>query len=254
MQTPTRCRPPAHTFVELEPRVTADDEPAAPPAAAFDEGVDWDALEPRGGYAQSGRAVFDELLLALVFLPAVALGALVALANLIAFRSWKRVFFVQPRVGHRGRIFRLVKFRTMSEPKLSVFDSWSAGDGSRVTRLGRVLRNTHLDELPQLINVMRGEMSFIGPRPEMVEVEEWAGANVPGFITRLVVKPGISGLAQVTQGYTPRDVAAYRTKLELNREYLRRYSFSADVAILLRTFVWMARGKGWKWKAQGQRP
>ena len=121
------------------------------------------------------------------------------------------------------------------------------GGRRAASRLGRFLRSSHLDELPQLLNVLRGEMSFIGPRPEMVEVEEWACANVPGFLERMVIKPGITGLAQVTQGYTPRDVEAYRRKLAVNRAYLRRYGLRTDLAILARTAVWMLRGRGWKW-------
>ena len=251
MHTPTRRRPPVRTFVELEAPASPDGRGGADTprghAECLDERVDWDALEPRGGYADVVRPVLDELLLALVIVPALALGLPIAVANMIAFRSWRRVLFVQPRVGHRGRIFKLVKFRTMSEPAGSSFDSWSAGDGARVTRLGRFLRSSHLDELPQLLNVLRGEMSFIGPRPEMVEVEEWACANVPGFLERMAIKPGITGLAQVTQGYTPRDVEAYRRKLAVNRAYLRRYGLRTDLAILVRTAVWMARGRGWKW-------
>jgi lipopolysaccharide/colanic/teichoic acid biosynthesis glycosyltransferase len=105
-----------------------------------------------------------------------------------------------------------------------------------------------LDELPQLYNVLRGEMSFIGPRPEMVEVEAWASDQIPGFTERLAIKPGITGLAQVTQGYTPRDVDAYRRKLAINREYLATLSMSRDLGIVVRTALWMLRGRGWKWR------
>ncbi|MFM7298964.1 MAG: sugar transferase, partial [Planctomycetota bacterium] len=83
---------------------------------------------------------------------------------------------------------------------------------------------------------------------EMVEVEQWAAAEVPGFTERLAIKPGITGLAQVTQGYTPRDVAAYRRKLAINREYLASLSFPRDMGILARTALWMLRGRGWKWR------
>ncbi|MCC7014022.1 MAG: sugar transferase [Planctomycetes bacterium] len=251
MPSSLRHRRRARLFVELEAR--RDDAPelsATLPHAAsdvLDESVDWERLAPRGTWATTLRPLLDELLLALCIVPAALIGAGVAVASAIAFGSLRKVLFVQPRVGHRGRIFNLVKFRTMRDAPQGNFAAWSAGDQARVTSFGRFLRSSHLDELPQLINVLRGEMSFIGPRPEMVEVEEWANANVPGFIERLAIKPGITGLAQVTQGYTPRDVQAYQRKLELNRAYLRNMSCSTDLAVLVRTFFWMARGRGWRW-------
>jgi lipopolysaccharide/colanic/teichoic acid biosynthesis glycosyltransferase len=245
-----RTRP--STFLEL-------DEPARPPALDSDalperleEPIDWERLAPRGLWVQWGRPVFDELLLALTLPPALVVIALVALANAVAFGGLRKAFFVQPRVGHRGRIFKLVKFRTMREPTGSVFEAWSGGDVARVTRMGKFLRSTHLDELPQLFNVLRGEMSFIGPRPEMIEVEEWACTNVPGFLERMAIKPGITGWAQITQGYTPKDVEAYRRKLELNREYLAKLSFATDMGIVARTLVWMVLGRGWRWNKKSK--
>ena len=132
------------------------------------------------------------------------------------------------------------------------FESWDRDDQLRVTRFGRFLRNTHLDELPQLVNVLRGDMSMIGPRPEMVEIERWASSEVEQFSRRLAIKPGITGLAQVTQGYTGRDRAAYARKLEINDHYRERMSFSFDVKILAMTAIWMLRGRGWDWKPEPQ--
>lgn len=248
-------RTPSRTFLELdEPALSlvrspadVDEQELQPLVERFEAGVDWERLEPRGWWCAWGRPLADEALLALTLPPALVLIALVTIANAIAFGGLRRAFFVQPRVGRRGQIFSLVKFRTMSEPKGTAFESWSSGDVARVTAMGRFLRSTHLDELPQLFNVLRGEMSFIGPRPEMIEVEEWAGANVPGFIERLAIKPGITGWAQITQGYTPKDVAAYERKLALNREYLAKISLATDLGIVARTLVWMALGRGWRW-------
>lgn len=220
--------------------------PAAAPSTA--SAPDWEALEPRTRWYRFGRPILDALLLVGTLPLAVPLVALVSLASVVAFRSWRHVFFIQARVGHRGRVFQLVKFRTMSEPKGTAFEAWSNGDRARVTPFGRFLRSTHLDELPQLYNVLRGEMSFIGPRPEMVEVEQWAAREITGFGERLAVKPGITGLAQVTQGYTPRDVEAYRRKLAINREALASLSLAGDLSILLRTGLWMLRGRGWSWR------
>jgi len=189
----------------------------------------------------------DWLLLVLLLPPAVPLMVLIAVGNTLAFRDPRRVFFSQPRAGWRGQPFTMLKFRTMDEAPCAM-GSWSNGiDHLRVTRFGRFLRNTHLDELPQLFNILAGDMSFIGPRPEMMEIEQWAGEHIPGFSERLAIRPGVAGLAQVTQGYTGQDLEAYAEKLEINRAYMRDMSLALDLSIVLRTIVWMVRGKGWSW-------
>jgi lipopolysaccharide/colanic/teichoic acid biosynthesis glycosyltransferase len=247
-------RPRPMDLVQLMDPHAASAGPAPQPAVERTPSASetWDRLTPQSRWFRVGRPLLDVTLLVVAAPAALALGSLVALGSACAFGSLRRVFFVQPRVGRRGRIFQLVKFRTMREPKGSVFDAWSGGDQARVTAWGKFLRSTHLDELPQLYNVLRGEMSFIGPRPEMAEVEAWANSEVPGFSDRLAVKPGITGLAQVTQGYTPRDAEAYRRKLAINLEYLARVSWQSDLEILGRTLVWMSLGRGWKWR--GKRP
>ncbi len=210
--------------------------------------LEWSALAPEGFYARRGRRVFDLVLLVVFAAPALVLGALVALGNWIVLGRLDRVFFVQKRVGFRGRVFPMLKFRTMAEVR-DPYGAWESGrDGLRVTRFGRFLRNTHLDELPQFLNVLRGEMAFVGPRPEMIEIEEWAREHVAGFTGRLAVPPGITGWAQVTQGYTGSDVAAYREKFRVTDWYRRNQSLWLDVRIVGRTLVWMLRGRGWRWK------
>ncbi|MBI5433369.1 MAG: sugar transferase [Planctomycetes bacterium] len=210
--------------------------------------TDWESLEPRGFYPSTGRALFHGALLAVVLPVVLALGLVIAAIQLVVFKSPSRIFYTQPRAGRRGEAFRIFKFRTMRDARGTVYDSWSHGlDQQRVTRFGRFLRNSHLDELPQMLNVLRGEMSLIGPRPEMVEIEAWAAEHVPGFSKRLVLKPGITGYAQITQGYTGRCVEAYTEKLRLNESYLERISFAADLSILFGTIAWMARGRGWRW-------
>jgi lipopolysaccharide/colanic/teichoic acid biosynthesis glycosyltransferase len=218
------------------------------PDARIDSEPDWEALQPTGWYSRRGRRLFDLALLVLFGPPALVLGLGVAAINLALFRSFEKVFFFQPRVGHRGRLFRIVKFRTMSEVHAADYDSWESGqDRLRVTRFGRFLRNTHLDELPQLFNVLRGEMAFVGPRPEMTEIEVWAASKIEGFTTRLAVPPGITGYAQVTQGYTGNDVEAYREKFRVADWYRRSQCLRLDLAVIARTLVWMARGRGWQW-------
>ncbi len=208
----------------------------------------WESLEPKSFYSRYGRRLFDLSLLAVFGVPALAIGALIFTVNLVQFRSLRKVFFLQERVGYRGQIFSIIKFRTMAEVGENHFDSWGAGaEKVRVTRVGRLLRNTHLDELPQLINVARGEMAFVGPRPEMVEIETWAASVVEGFTTRLAVPPGISGYAQITQGYTGHDDEAYAEKFRVADWYRRSQCFSLDLKIIALTLVWMVRGRGWQW-------
>jgi len=179
---------------------------------------------------------------------ALALALPIAVINLGLFGSPGRVLFVQDRVGHRGRTFRILKFRTMRESRSGSFHSWGGGDDQlRVTRFGKLLRNSHLDELPQLINVVRGHMSLIGPRPEMVEIEDWAEGAVPGFGQRLAALPGITGLAQVQQGYTGQCAQAYREKLDLSLHYLTKVSLRLDLWIVWRTAVTMLKLDGWRW-------
>jgi lipopolysaccharide/colanic/teichoic acid biosynthesis glycosyltransferase len=229
----------------------ARDAPAPAPARSTEPAAelppDWHALRPSGWYANGGQRVLC-LALVLAALPlALALALPVALANLIYFRDPRRIFFVQERVGRFGERFRIVKFRTMVETQRSVFDSWSCADVARVTPLGRFLRNAHLDELPQLWNVLRGDMSLFGPRPEMVEVDAWAREHVPEFHRRLAVMPGLTGLSQVTQGYAGRDVDAYRTKLEGDLVYIAQLGLRQDLGLLWRTAFWVVRGRGWRW-------
>lgn len=215
---------------------------------------DWAALQPAGLYARLGKPLLEGLILALG-LPLAALLALpVALANAVAFRSLERVLFAQERIGYRGRRFTLYKFRTMRDTPAGAFASWSeGGDGARVTALGRFLRNSHLDELPQLFNVLRSDMALIGPRPEMADIEQWAEGEIPGFGSRLCVRPGITGWAQVRQGYTGRDVAAYERKFELGLEYAGHLTLGRDLCILCLTARDMLGLRGWRWRKDAQR-
>ncbi len=210
---------------------------------------------PAGWYVRRGKRALDLALVALALPLALVPGLLVALGNGLLFRDPRKVFFCQERLGLRGRRFSIVKFRTMREASGGAMDSWSNGhDQARVTRFGRFLRNTHLDELPQLYNVLRGDMQLIGPRPEMTEVDAWAREHVPGFERRLALRPGITGLAQIVQGYTGRDPLAYRRKLALDALYIRRVSPALDAWILARTCVWVLRRRGWRsWQARASR-
>ena len=212
---------------------------------------DWERLDPRGWYPLFGRRALTVLLLVVALPVAALLSVPIALINWVIFRDPKWILYHQPRVGYHGRVFSIVKFRTMRETSHDAFDSWKEGhDGLRITRFGRFLRNTHLDELPQLLNILRGEMDFIGPRPEMIEIHLWACENVPHFRSRHALLPGITGYAQITQGYAGMDERAYAHKLTADLDYMERMSLRLDLEILCRTAIWMLRGRGWRWKTE----
>jgi lipopolysaccharide/colanic/teichoic acid biosynthesis glycosyltransferase len=160
--------------------------------------------------------------------PVAAAVAVLVLVQLSVYRRTSDVFFFQTRAGRYGKPFRIVKFRTMDRNEQGVLEP---------TPLGALLRKSHLDELPQLWNVVRGEMSLIGPRPETLDLEEWGEKEVPGFQSRLNMRPGITGLAQVVQDSTPAVAELYQEKLRLNRLYEGNISLRMDAWILFRTAV-----------------
>lgn len=204
---------------------------------------------PRCGslYYRVARPIFGALLTIALAVPVTVVGVLVAFAVAVDFGNPSKIFFAQMRMGLGGKPFTIWKFRTMGDSGNDHFGSWQEGEeDDRVTRLGRILRRSHLDELPQLWNIICGDMAYIGPRPEMLEVHDWACRSVPGFDARLWVKPGITGLAQLSQGYVGSDVAAYENKLEADLEYLSRLNLVQDLWILCRTPIWMLRLRGWR--------
>jgi len=193
----------------------------------------WEALAPQGFHARCGRRALG-LLLTLLGLPLAVLIAL-PLVLLCALEHGPRgVLFTQLRVGWRGRTFRLLKFRTLR----------AGAEEARASRLGRFLRRTHLDELPQLFNVLRGDMDLIGPRPETIAIDAWARAHVPGFHRRNAVRPGLTGLAQLTQGYAAPEARAYARKLALDLCSLQQVTPWSDLGLLARTVPWMLSGRG----------
>ena len=142
------------------------------------------------------------------------------------------VFYFQDRIGLLGRSFKLVKFRTMiPDAEADTGAVYAEENDPRVTGLGRILRRTRLDELPQLINVLLGQMSFVGPRPERPAFVAGFEKTVPGYTERHKVKPGITGLAQVRGFYDTRA----ETKLKYDIAYIYNFSFSLDLLILLET-------------------
>jgi exopolysaccharide biosynthesis polyprenyl glycosylphosphotransferase len=153
----------------------------------------------------------------------------------VAVRLSGPIFHHQVRVGERGRPFRMLKFRTMVEgAEADGVARWAAAGDARVTRVGRVLRKTHLDEIPQLVNVLKGEMSIVGPRPERPEFLTALAKEMPHWSRRLMVKPGITGWAQVRAGYAA-DLEAATDKLSYDLWYLRNRNLLIDLAVCGRT-------------------
>jgi sugar transferase EpsL len=186
------------------------------------------------GYAGWGKRGLDLLLLVLLALPALAL--LVVAAALVRWRDGAPVFFVQVRPGLDGRPFRLRKLRTM-RPLLPGEPGGSASDAVRLTPTGRWLRRTSLDELPQLWNVLRGEMSFVGPRPLLLE---YLPRYRPEQARRHQVRPGLTGYAQVSG----RNASSWEERLAQDVWYVDHLSLGLDLAILWRTVAAVVSGRG----------
>lgn len=177
----------------------------------------------------------DFLLAALLTVPALPLVLLAAL--LVKLSSRGPAFYTQTRVGEDGRLFTIWKIRSMIHNCESLTGPrWSIPGDPRVTRVGAFLRASHLDELPQLLNVLRGEMSLIGPRPERPEFVPELERELPGYWQRLTVRPGVSGLAQV-QLPPDSDLSSVRRKLAHDLYYIRHLSPWLDLRLLLATAV-----------------
>lgn len=209
-------------------------------------GRDLQAALPDEGGAHRLYRIYKRLLdviSSLVGLAALAIVAsIVALANRLA--SPGPLFYAQTRVGRGGRPFECIKFRSMVPDAEKLTGAvWAAKDDERITPVGRVLRKTRLDELPQFINVLRGEMSLIGPRPERPHFVETLAQEIPFYRARHAVRPGITGWAQVQYRYGNNQDDA-RVKLEYDLYYVRNANFLLDLRILLKTATVMLQFKG----------
>jgi len=159
----------------------------------------------------------------------------------IALQGDGPVFYRQTRVGRHGRPFSILKLRSMRVDAEDGAPQWASADDSRATALGRVLRRTRLDELPQLLNILVGEMSFVGPRPERPEFVAELEQTLPFYSWRHFVRPGLTGWAQINYPYGS-SVEDARRKLEYDLFYIRHYSVLTDLSIALRTATAAARG------------
>jgi putative colanic acid biosynthesis UDP-glucose lipid carrier transferase len=194
-------------------------------------------------YFSIGKSVIDFVfgLLGSVFLvliyPIIAIG--------IKINSPGPVLFKQKRVGQYGKVFWCYKFRTMHTKQLRRNNlSITKKEDARIFALGQFLRKTNLDEMPQVINVLKGEMSIIGPRPYWDEEDTYWCARIPGFRVRNLVKPGLTGWSQVNgfRGGTL-DLDAMKARFEMDLEYIRNYSLRMDLKIVWLTFKSMVLGR-----------
>lgn len=174
---------------------------------------------------------------------------MLCIAILIRATSPGPILFRQERVGRRrrghpeGRPFTMLKFRTMSVAPRHHRACWATEDEGRITAVGRVLRRFRLDELPQLFNVLRGDMNVVGPRPEQPEIFDRLRRRIRRYVERQRVLPGITGWAQINQGYD-RTIDDVRRKVALDLEYIRRRSTLEDLKIMWRTVPVMLGRRG----------
>lgn len=166
------------------------------------------------------------LLICLPFIPFIMLA--------VRLSSPGPVFFKQTRVGLRGREFSVIKFRTMGQDAEANGAKWATKDDPRITRLGKFMRKTRLDEIPQLWNVLRGEMGFVGPRPERPEFVKWLQTEIPFYDLRHIIRPGITGWAQVRYRYGA-SLEDTKQKLEYDLYYVKHLSVGLDLLIMFET-------------------
>ncbi len=185
----------------------------------------------RGRYGRVKRVV--DLSLAVVALPFLALAVpFVAVGNLVGNRG--SLLYSQMRVGKNREPFRIYKFRTMRDAPPDAPTDWTSEDDPRITRFGRLLRVSHLDEFPQIVNILKGDLAVVGPRPEQPHYVEELRQRLPFYDVRHLVRPGLTGWAQVKYGYAG-DESDALGKLQYEFYYLRHQSIGLDLRIVGRT-------------------
>ncbi|MFD2615952.1 sugar transferase [Terrilactibacillus laevilacticus] len=170
----------------------------------------------------------------------LALPIIFISALLIVLETPGSPFYTQERVGKNGKKFKLIKLRSMRTDAEKLGAKWAEANDPRVTRVGAIIRKTRIDELPQLLCVLKGDMSMIGPRPERPMFTEQFNREIEGFKNRLLVKPGLTGLAQVNGGY---DISP-REKLQYDLTYIDNLSMLLELKIMIKTVKVLFTGEG----------
>lgn len=197
-----------------------------PSALIFTHGFNVKASQQIARRMVSILVSFVGLVLCLPFIPFIILA--------VRLSSPGPIFFRQTRVGLRGRPFSVIKFRTMRQDAEKNGAVWATKNDARVTSLGRFMRKTRLDEIPQLWNVLRGEMGFVGPRPERPEFVQWLNTEIPFYELRHIIRPGITGWAQVRYRYGA-SLEETKQKLEYDLYYVKHLSIGLDLLIMFET-------------------
>lgn len=198
----------------------------------------------RGGAVRAYLKRLFDITLAVLLLPLLLpLMLLVAVAVFIEGGLRGPILYRQVRVGENGRPFQIVKFRSMKTDAEKDGAQWATRNDARVTRVGAVIRKVRLDELPQILNVLRGNMSFVGPRPERPEFVEQLAEKIPYYNERHRVKPGLTGWAQICYQYGASQEDAFE-KLQYDLYYVKNYSLLLDLMILVQTVEVVLMGKG----------
>ncbi|HHX08934.1 MAG TPA: exopolysaccharide biosynthesis polyprenyl glycosylphosphotransferase, partial [Chloroflexi bacterium] len=197
---------------------------------------------PTSSFYRLFKRLGDLILSLIGMLGLIVLYPIIAL--LIKLDSKGPIIFKQTRLGRSGKPYLIYKFRTMKDSSDMEKEALvTASNDPRVTRVGRLLRKTHLDEIPQIINVLRGQMSFVGPRSERNELVSVFQKDVPFYRARMLVKPGITGWAQIHQAYAE-TVEETAIKLEYDLYYIEHASIMMDILIMLRTITSVLGFKG----------
>lgn len=187
------------------------------------------------------KRILDIILSTILFV--ISLPLMITVAILIKIEDRGPIFYTQKRSGLNNKDFRVIKFRSMSVSAEANGPQWAKVVDTRVTKIGKIIRLTRIDELPQVINVIKGEMSFIGPRPERPEFNVNLEKEIPFYNMRILVKPGITGWAQVLYPYGASKEDALH-KLQYDLYYLKNYSLSLDFSIIIKTLRVVFFGKG----------
>lgn len=200
-------------------------------------------LAPDSLYAPAKRYVdiVTALIVIITFWPVLLLTAIA-----IRLESSGPAIFKQQRMGYRGNTFTVYKFRSMTvqcSELTGLQNDKTRTDDDRITRIGRFIRKTRVDELPQVFNILKGDMSWIGPRPETLRLSEWYESKISFYRYRHIVRPGISGWAQVKQGHVT-EVEDIKQKLEFDMYYIKHFSLWLDLLIAIKTISVVLTGKG----------
>jgi sugar transferase (PEP-CTERM system associated) len=198
----------------------------------------------RGSIRLQSARVFD-LLAALTLLVLSCPCMLITAVAIKLEDGWRApLFYQQERVGFAGRVFRLLKFRSMRvDAEVAGEALWAKKNDARVTRVGAVIRKLRIDELPQILNVLKGEMGLVGPRPERPQFVQQLTEKIPYYVERLSVKPGITGWAQLCYPYCASELDALE-KLQYDLYYIKNGNLLFDIAILVQTAEVVLMGKG----------